>query len=139
MDTIDTRDLIADRNDYKQAILYSFLDEFPQYEEMTDSFEDIRFEEEELESWKEDWSDELNAIREINELEEGICNGEFDFGIALIADDDFEHFVVQDLEDCGYIPENFPTWIEIDWERTANNVKMDYSEVEFRGTTYLYR
>ncbi len=61
---IDTRDLIEERDTLKQDILDSFLETFPHYEDMTDTFEDIRFEEEEIESWKEDWRDELNAIRD---------------------------------------------------------------------------
>jgi len=51
--SLDTRDLIEERDTLKQNILDSFLENFPQYEEMTESFEDIRFEEEEIESWKD--------------------------------------------------------------------------------------
>ena len=46
---LDTRDLIEERDNLKQQILDSFLENFPHYEEMTESFEDIRFEEEEIE------------------------------------------------------------------------------------------
>lgn len=136
---LDTRDLIEERDKLKQEILESFLDGFPHYEEMTDSFEDIHFEEEEIESWKEDWVDELNSIREIDELESDIDNGEWDYGVPLIEDYYFEDFVEEELEQIGYIPKDFPTWIEIDWVKTANNMKQSYTEVEFRGLTYLYR
>ena len=59
---VDTRDLAERREALKQEILDSFLENFPHYEEMTESFEDIRFEEEEIESWKEDFEDELKEI-----------------------------------------------------------------------------
>ena len=139
---IDTRNLAERREALKQEILDSFLENFPHYEEMTESFEDIRFEEEEIESWKEGFEDELKEIEEIDTLEDEInsyAGDNFDDGVYLIDADDFEDFVEQDLEDLGYIPKDFPTWIEIDWKATANNVQQDYSEVEFRGTNYLFR
>ena len=43
------------------------------------------------------------------------------------------------LKGCGYISDDFPSWIEIDWEATAENVKQDYSELEYEGETYFYR
>jgi hypothetical protein len=135
---LDTRDLQTEREDLQEQVLQSFLENFPHYEDMTDTFEDIRFEEEEIQSWKEDWLDEIESITDIEKLEDEV-GSEWKYGVTLIEEDDFEDFVEQDLEDCGYIPKDFPTWIEIDWEATANNVRQDYSEVNFRGTTYLFR
>lgn len=139
MNTLDTRDLIEERNNLKQQILDSFLETFEHYTEQTETFEDILFEEEEIESWKEDWMDELNSIREINDLENEIDNGEFEFGTTLIDEDDFEEYCEEELEQCGYISKDFPSWIVIDWKATSDNIKQDYSEVEFRGTNYLFR
>jgi hypothetical protein len=134
---IDTRDLIIERNATQETILDAFNSEFTtdytEYSEIDFEVVDNNKEFQEL------WKDELNSIREIDELESDIDNGEFDSGTTLIEEDDFEEFVEQDLEDCGYISKDFPTWIEINWEATANNVRQDYSEVEFRGNTYLYR
>jgi len=39
-----------------------------------------------------------------------------------------EAFVQNMLEDLGEIPKNFPGYIHIDWEHTAREVMMDYSE-----------
>ena len=139
---LDTRDLLERREELKQQVLDSFLENFPHYEEMTNDFEDILFEEEEIQSWKEYWLDEIEEITDIEKLEDEVndyAGDNFEDGVYLIVEDDFEDFVEQDLEDCGYIPKDFPTWIEIDWEATANNVRQDYTEVEFRGTTYLFR
>ena len=139
MNILDTRDLIEEREENKQTILESFLETFEQYAEQTESFEDILFEEEEIESWKEQFEYELNLIKEIDELEEEILNGEWEYGTTLIEEDEFEEYCEDLLIDCGYISKDFPSWIVIDWENTTDNMKQDYSEVEFRGTTYLYR
>jgi hypothetical protein len=135
---MDTRDLIEERENLKQQILDSFLENFPHYEEMTDTFEDILFEEEEIESWKEDWEDELQQIEEINDLENEV-GSEFEDGVTLIEEDEFEDYCQELVEDCGYISKDFPSWIEVDWSKTAYNMRMDYSETEFRGTNYLWR
>lgn len=37
-------------------------------------------------------------------------------------------FVQDLLESCGDIPSNLPSYIYIDWERTARDIMMDYSE-----------
>lgn len=138
MSYIDTRDLIETRDELKQQVLDSFLEEFPHFEETTESFEDILFEQEEIESWKEDWQEEIDQISIIDEIEDEI-GSEFDYGITLIPEDDFTDYTEDFLKDCGYISDDFPSWIEIDWETTADNVRQDYSELEYEGKTYLYR
>ena len=138
MNTLDTRNLAERREALKQEILDSFLEHFPHYEEMTESFEDIRFEEEEIESWKEYFEDELKEIEEIDSIEVEL-GSEFEYGVTLVDVDDWEEYVEELLEDIGYIPKDFPSWIEIDWEATANNVKVDYTEVTYQGNSYLGR
>src|SRR5690606_21902874 len=138
MSYIDTRELIETRDELKQQVLDSFLEDFPHYEEMIESFEDINFEEEEIESWKEVWQDELDQISIIDDLEVEI-GSEFNYGTPLIPEDDFTDYVIDLLEDIGYISKDFPSWIEIDWEKTADNVRQDYSEIEYEGRYYLFR
>lgn len=138
MSYINTRDLIETRDELKQEVLDSFLEDFPHYEEMTESFEDISFEEEEIESWKKVWQDEIDQISCIDEIEDEI-GSEFDFGVTLIPEDVFKDYIEDFLKDCGYISDDFPSWIEIDWEATAENVGQDYSELDYEGKTYLYR
>ena len=43
----------------KQEILEDFWEQFPQYEEMTPTYEDIRFEEEEIRQWNKDIIDDI--------------------------------------------------------------------------------
>lgn len=138
MNTLDTRNLAERREALKQEILDSFLENFPHYEEMTESFEDIRFEEKEIKSWKQDFEDELKEIEEIDDVENEL-GSEFKHGVTLVDVDDWVEYVEQDLEDCGYISKDFPSWIEIDWEATADNVKQDYTEVNYQGNSYLGR
>ena len=37
------------------------------------------------------------------------------------------------------MPREIPSYIEIDWDATADNLKVDYSEIEIDGDTYFYR
>jgi hypothetical protein len=137
-DYIDTRDLIEKRDELKQQILDSFLETFEHYEDQTECFDDILFEEEEIQDWKEDWLDEITEICEIEKIEDEL-GSEFEYGVTLVHEDYFEEYTEELLIDCGYISKDFPSWIEIDWEATANNVKQDYTEIEYQGETYYGR
>ena len=132
----DSRDLFEEREDLKATILADFNEMFPEYE--TDDFDDILFEEEEIQSWKEDWEDELKEIEEIDTLEREV-GSEFEYGVTLIPLEDFTDYVKEMLVDCGDLPSNIPSYISIDWEDAADNIKVDYSEVEYLGTDYLFR
>ena len=61
------------------------------------------------------------------------------YPITLIAESYFTHYCVDLLDDCGELPRDLPSYIAIDWDKTANNLKVDYSELELGGSTYLYR
>ena len=137
---LDTRDLETEREDLKQEILNDFLEVFPQYEDMTDTFEDIRLDEEEIESWRDNWQTELEVIEDINELENSV-GSEWSYGVTLIDEDDFQDYCEELVSDIGDLPKDLPSYISnnIDWEGIAEDLKVDYSEVEFRGTSYLYR
>jgi hypothetical protein len=145
-DTIDTRDLIAERDELKETILREYNIYF---DDDLDSFDDIEFSEDyerdfrdECEDPKDiftkDWIDELNAIREIDDLESEIGR-DFEYGCTLIPEEEFEDYCIELLEELGYIPKDFPSWIVVDYTATADNMEQDYTEVEFRGETYLYR
>jgi hypothetical protein len=61
------------------------------------------------------------------------------YPVALIRDSYFTDYAQELLEECGYIPKDFPSWIKIDWEATAHNVRIDYTSTEFDGVTYWFR
>ena len=58
---------------------------------------------------------------------------------TLIRDSYFTDYAQELCEDIGDLPRNFPSYIEIDWEATARNIRMDYSCVEIDGIDYWYR
>jgi antirestriction protein len=109
-----------------------------------------RFEELESQSheWKDDESDadawhELNTIKAILEELKGQGGDEQWQGdwypVTLISEIYFVEYAQELCSDIGAIPDDFPSYIEIDWEVTARNIQMDYSEVEIDGLTYYFR
>jgi hypothetical protein len=60
------------------------------------------------------------------------------YPLTLTPDSEWVSYVRDMLDDCGYIPADFPSWIAIDWEATAANVQEDYSPVDYEGVTYWY-
>lgn len=64
---------------------------------------------------------------------------EWSSGAQLIPEEDFEDYCQELCKDIGDVPDTFPSYIVIDWEATAQNLKIDYAECEYQGTTYLYR
>ena len=132
----DTRDLFEEREDLKATILADHNAEFPRNEK--DDFDDINFDNDYVESWAEDWKDELEKIEEIDTLEREV-GSEFEYGETLIEEDEFEDYCRDLIEECGYISKDFPSWIEVDWGRTTDNMRVDYSEVVYLGTDYLFR
>lgn len=141
---LDTRDLVEKREELKQEILDSFLEEFEHYADRTESFEDILFDEEEIEDWKNLWQDEINQITCIDELEEEVNNysgDNFEFGVTLIEERDFTSYCEDFMRDCDYISRDLPAIIEnnIDWSGIADEMRLDYTEVEYEGRTYLFR
>jgi hypothetical protein len=61
------------------------------------------------------------------------------YPVTLIRDSYFTDYVRKVCEDIGHIPRNLPSYIEIDWEATAHNVRVDYSAAEIDGVTYWFR
>jgi hypothetical protein len=89
-----------------------------------------------LNGFTEEQQDELDELESvISEI--GEDNAEC--GVTLIPESEFVEYTADFCRDCGYIDRNFPSWIEIDWDATADNLKQDYYEVTFNGTDYLYQ
>ena len=61
------------------------------------------------------------------------------YPITLIRDNYFVEAMRQLVEDIGDFLKGFPSYIEVDWEKTADNLRADYGSVEFNGVTYWYR
>jgi hypothetical protein len=96
-------------------------------------------------AWAELWTSahlddaaELAALQRLAEEAEGYAE-DWHHGEILIRDSYFTDYARELLEDCGTIPRDLPSWVEIDWETTARNVRMDYTAVDFDGVTYWIR
>jgi len=82
--------------------------------------------------------DTLNKLREFCEECSGYAS-DWTYGESLIPEHEFTEYAKQLCEDIGDLPRDLPSYIVIDWESTADNLKVDYTEVDFEGTTYLIR
>ena len=129
MGYLDTRDL--------QAILEELESEREDFQNTVNDAEEgeeKQTAQEELDSWEGDNLEELEALRELKDEV-----SEWDDGNTLIPEEDWIDYVEEMLQDCGYLPRNLPWYIEIDWEKTAENIAQDYGTVDYLGTTYYYR
>lgn len=143
---LDTRDL-QDRLDELQKLKEALEDARTDVDELlaidasekTESWEsDLSEARDTLEQAETEFSsDEQDELTELEALSEEVS--EWSSGNQLIPEDDFEDYCKELCEDIGDIPRDFPSYIVIDWESTAQNLKADYSEIEYQGTTYLYR
>jgi hypothetical protein len=61
------------------------------------------------------------------------------YPVTLICDSYFTDYAREMLHDCGDIPRDIPHYIEIDWDATARNIRVDYTPTEIDGVTYWYR
>ena len=75
-----------------------------------------------VEEWDKDIVDsfieefELSAVDRISDA----YHGQYDSGAE---------FAEQLVSDCGYIERELPYWIEVDWEKTWDNLSYDYTEI----------
>src|SRR5690606_11829221 len=86
--------------------------------EILGAIENSQYDEEVIEAFLDCIGYNDEEIEEVIEKVEESYNGEFN------SDIDFTQNL---LEDCGDIPENLPSYIHIDWERTARDIMFDYS------------
>lgn len=59
---------------------------------------------------------------------------------CLIPESEFEDYAQQLAEDIGAV-EDFSRWPVscIDWQQAADELRMDYTSVDYEGTTYFYQ
>jgi hypothetical protein len=125
-DIIDSRDVIA-RIEELEEELESDWDEL-------DHDEFLITKEEFLEK------DEYEELRTLKALAEE-CEGCSDWihGETLIHENYFTEYQIDTLKDCGILPQDIPSYVVIDEEATADNLKGDYTTVNFDGETYYIR
>ena len=82
-------------------------------------------------------TDEQKELAELEELESEVS--EWSDGNTLIPESEFTDYCRELLDDIGTLPKDLPSYVVIDWDATADNIRADYSTVDFQGETYLYR
>ena len=98
--------------------------------------EDFEEAEAALKEWQEEYGDELKALKTL--ADEGAdYSGNWSCGETLIHEDYFVEYVKGFVEDIGDFPRDLPAYVVIDWEAIAENIKVDYTEIDFDGTTFL--
>ncbi len=128
-DVIDSRDVI-ERIEELEAERTTFVED-----EDDEQSEEIRSL---LKDWDEENGEELTALK--NLADEGANeSSDWTYGEALIREDYFTEYAQQLVEDISDLPSNMPGYIVIDWEQTAENLKVDYSTIDFDGETYYIR
>ena len=129
MEYLDTRDLQerleeleGERTDLQEAVSDA------------EGEEEKQTAQEELDVWEGDNLEELEALRGLKDEV-----SEWDDGNTLVPEDDWIDYVQELLIDIGDLPSDLPWYIEIDWEKTAENIAQDYGTVDYMGATYYYR
>lgn len=152
---IDSRDIIArfdDLNDDRENLESEIedkkqaLDEFretmdPEKDEDDEKETELSDELKDAKQALEDWDDieEWQALKNLIDQCEGY--GDWRHGETLIRDDYFTEYAEDLASDIGdYDPRNVRwPYTCIDWEKAADELKRDYMQVEFDGTTYWTR
>ena len=81
---------------------------------------------------------ELSSLESLAEEADGYAE-DWQYGEALIRYSYFTEYCMQLLSDIGDLPAEIPHYIVIDEEATADNLKVDYTTVDFDGVDYYIR
>ena len=95
----------------------------------------------ELEEAEDIDEDDKEELINLKALKEDVGNDEEqECGICFINECYFEDYARELAEDLGEISRD-TAWPAncIDWERAANELRIDYSELEFDGISFYYR
>ena len=146
---------------------YSFTDDILDVRDLIERFEELESERDNFLEEKElDEQEKTNsnnpAVIKWEESEDGkeylqlfnllgeLCGNGGDkkwrgdwYPITLINSDYFTEYTKELVEDWGYVrrgdgEKELPWWISIDWDDTAENVKVDYSTIDIEDETYYY-
>lgn len=99
------------------------------YEELLHDLDNLDPEAEETQ-----WAEELAA--EIAAFEPFIKDVPDD--VQLISEDHINDYVLESVSDQDDGPAGLASWVVIDWDATAANLRMDYTEIEIDDATYYY-
>ncbi len=87
----------------------------------------------------EDGAEEIVALLALAHEGEQYAE-DWQYGATLIHEDYFTTYAQDLAEDIGYIQRDVSwPYTHIDWDAAADELKVDYSEIEFDGHTYFVR
>ncbi len=94
----------------------------------------------EVERYDGELLDLKEELQKLQAFKEAVDSSEWECGITFINENHFEDYAREFAEDIGAIEKDYQ-WPAncIDWERAADELRIDYSEVDFDGVTYYYR
>ena len=93
----------------------------------------------EIDAWKTgEEGQELNALQALAS-EAADYADDWQHGATLISLDYWPTYAMEMVQDMRDLPRGIPSYIVIDWKATADNLKADYTDVDFDGVTYLVR
>lgn len=87
-----------------------------------------------------DEQDELDALYALQDEAEGYIP-DWQYGGTFYTREALVEYTEELATETGYLAPETPSWItrHIDWEAVAEEIMVDYTEFEFRGTTYYAR
>lgn len=118
-DVIDSRDVIA------------------RIEELRAEREELADDPDALAEWEEGDGEEFKALLKL--ADEGETLSDWEYGEALIRESYFAEYCRQLVSDIGDLPKDIPGYLVIDWDATADNLRADYTSLDYDGVTYLAR
>ena len=130
--TLDSRDIIERIGELEDEI-----------EELEDTLIDPESEEDEQQCDLN--AQELSELKEeleiLKDVEDQANYGDWVYGEVLIHDDYWVDYCEELCKDIGDLPSELPWYINdhIDWEGVADELKVDYAEIDFDGETYYIR
>ena len=116
-DVIDSRDVIER------------IEELEGYEGLQDKIDNLI---------EDDDAKELVALRQLQEEAEGYAP-DWKHGATLIRRSHWPEYAEEMCKDIGDLPRDLPGYLVIDWAKTADNLEVDYTTVDFDGVEYLIR
>lgn len=140
-DYIDSRDVIArieeltaERDDAFEAAYNTWDND----EAARGDLERDAFAQEHWEVHSPSEADELKSLLALQDEAEGYAP-DWQHGAQLIRDSYFTEAMEEVCKDIGDLPRDIPAYLVIDWEATADNLKVDYTSADFDGVTYWVR
>ena len=92
----------------------------------------------ELVEWDDEHGEAYKALEEFCNEAEKYCD-DWHHGVQLILEEHWTEYAEQLTHDLGALSRDMPTWVVIDWEATGENLKADYTAIEWGAYTYWVR